>query len=338
MSQETDLWLNQNTLIGFTDKRGRAWHYRADKQSAEPNHYPGAIPVPDIARRLFYWQAVEGTIESNVLTADGVLHIVDKDRKAIIRPDTQTILGVFGSGYRIHDYNAWLVSNVANLLDDELQVGSAGLLKSGAVAWVQVEMPENVTGPAGFTFRPFLTAATSLDGSLSTTYNTGVQAVVCDNTLSAALGDKSHQVKIKHSSQSLGRITDARQALGIVYDVSEQFSAQVEALCAESVSDAEWRRFLDAYTPLPTETGRSRTMAANKRDTLNTLYFSDARVNPWKGTAFGVVQAVNTFTHHEQTVKGASRPERNMLRMVTGGVDALDANTLGTLRKVLVSA
>ena len=27
MSQETSQWLNTRTLIGFTDKRGNAWHY-----------------------------------------------------------------------------------------------------------------------------------------------------------------------------------------------------------------------------------------------------------------------------------------------------------------------
>ena len=38
---------------------------------------------------------------------------------------------------------------------------------------------------AGVEFRPFLTATTSLDGSIATTYQTGAQVAVCDNTLSA---------------------------------------------------------------------------------------------------------------------------------------------------------
>lgn len=32
MSSETSTWLNTSTLIGFTDQRGHAWHYRADDQ------------------------------------------------------------------------------------------------------------------------------------------------------------------------------------------------------------------------------------------------------------------------------------------------------------------
>jgi hypothetical protein len=48
MSKETLQHLNANTLIGFTDKRGHAWHYRAEEQGDEPNHYLGAIPLGDV--------------------------------------------------------------------------------------------------------------------------------------------------------------------------------------------------------------------------------------------------------------------------------------------------
>ena len=57
MSRETLHNLNTNTLIGFADKRGTAWHYRAEAQGDESNHYPGAIPVSDVQRRLFSWHA-----------------------------------------------------------------------------------------------------------------------------------------------------------------------------------------------------------------------------------------------------------------------------------------
>ena len=50
--------LNTNTLIGNTDARGTAWHYRAEEQGEESNHYPGPIPVADVERRLFHWEAV----------------------------------------------------------------------------------------------------------------------------------------------------------------------------------------------------------------------------------------------------------------------------------------
>lgn len=107
------------TLIGFTDRRGHAWHYRAGAQGGEPNHYPGAIPVDDVRRRLFGWTVLEGDITSTatLLDADGVgtLTITDRDRKAMLRPpgalaaeDPGAILGIFRSGYAGHDMtHAW---------------------------------------------------------------------------------------------------------------------------------------------------------------------------------------------------------------------------------------
>lgn len=343
MSQETLTWLNQNTLIGFTSKRGNAWHYRASDQGAEQNHYVGAIPVDDVKRRLFHWRAVEAPISAKippVMDANGVgeaITITDPTRKVIVRPDTRTILGVFRDGYTIHHYDEWLLETVASILDDELSIGSAGLLKGGAVAWVQVEVPETITTPEGVDFRPHLTAATSCDGSLATTMNRAVQVAVCDNTLSAALGERGQSVKVKHSRYSRLRLQDARDALAIIHTVAADFTQQVADLCSVTVTDAEYDRFLHSITPMPegSEPSRSRTMAEGKHEAMNKLWRTDTRVAPWKNTAFGVVQAVNTFTHHEQIVRGAERAERNQLRAVKGEVDTLDRDTLDRIMAII---
>jgi phage/plasmid-like protein (TIGR03299 family) len=269
----------------------------------------------------------------------GVTTLRDDTRKTVIRPDSGEVLGVFKTGFRIHDYNEWLITNVENLLDDSsLQIGSAGLLRGGAVAWVQVEVPETIDTPEGVSFRPFLSAATSLDGSLSSTYQTGAQVIVCDNTLSAALGDTaSLRIKVKHSVNSLGRLSEVRDALGIVHKVADTFAAEVKALCELSVSDKTWSAFLDLHVELPKEKGRGQTIAITKQDALRRLYRTDERVAPWSGTAFGVLQAVNTFTHHLAPVRGGSRPDRNALRTVTGQIDTLDRTTMETLQKALLA-
>lgn len=331
MSRETSQWLNTSTLIGHTLKRGHAWHYRAEHQGNESNHYEYAVPVEDVRRRLLNWQAVEGDITATALTPDGVVTATDPDRKAIMRSDTGAILGIFKSGYRMHQFDEWLLDTVATILDDDLSIGSAGLLKGGAVAWVSVEVPENITTPEGVVFRPNLLACTSHDGSLATTYQRVVTNVVCDNTMSAALGEGGPRLKVKHSRNSIGRLTDARDALAIVHTVAEDFAAEVARLSAVKISTPVWSKFVDVLVPMPEKAGRSMTMAENKRDSLNRLWNVDPRVAPWKGTAWGVVQAVNTLVHHEGIVRGADRPERNMLRAVTGGVDKLDNETVSTL-------
>jgi phage/plasmid-like protein (TIGR03299 family) len=332
MSKESLKWLNANTLIGFTDKRGTAWHYRADLQTANSNHYPGPIPVEDVKQRLFHWDAISSPVYVESPVTGGLVEA--PGRQAIMRSDTGHLMGIFTDGYTPHPYVEWLINTVSILLDDDLSIGSAGLLREGAVAWVSVEVPDNITTPEGVEFRPHLFGATSFDGSLATTFKRAVTNVVCDNTMAAGLAEAGQQIKIKHSRNSKLRIGEARDALHIVYQVAEDFAAEVATLCQTTVSDKQWNAFLDAHAPLPEETGRAWTLAENKRDALTKLWNHDNRVAPWRGTAWGVVQAINTYTHHEQTVRGAGRVERNMLRAVTGGVDELDLATLHTLNGV----
>ncbi len=76
MSKETLQHLNTNTLIGNTENRGHAWHYRAEEQGDETNHYPGPIPVADVERRLFNWEAESRRLAVEVPTAgDTTTHL-----------------------------------------------------------------------------------------------------------------------------------------------------------------------------------------------------------------------------------------------------------------------
>ncbi len=338
MSQETASWLNSMTLIGFTEQRGHAWHYRASEQVGEPNHYPAAVPVADVRRRLFDWKVVEGDVRSTGVTmsTDGVstFTVSDADRKAMLRPpgalgaeDEGAILGIFKTGYAGHDYEQWLLGQVATILDDDLQIGSAGLLKGGAVAWVSVEVPESITTPQGVVFRPHLLATTSFDGSLATTFKRVVQNVVCDNTHAVAMGESGQRVRVRHSRHSQLRLADAREALAMVHTIADDFAAEVARLTAVKVSDGDWARFLEELAPVPADSGRAKTIALSRRESLTRLWNHDTRVAPWRGTAWGAVQAVSTYTHHDGVIRGMGRAERNMLRAVQGATEALDRDS-----------
>jgi phage/plasmid-like protein (TIGR03299 family) len=351
MSRETLQHLNTNVLIGQTDQRGTAWHYRAEVQDEEPNHYDGAIPVEEVQRRLFNWSADSRAIAVQVpASLENMTHLDDEgrparwetvaDRQAIVRSDNGHVMGIFSDGYERHQYTEWLLTSVANILDDDLTISSAGLLRQGAIAWVEVSVPESVRTRQGVEFRPNLLATTSFDGSIATTFKRTITATVCDNTRDLALGEAGQQLKVKHSRNSRLRLAEAKDALAIVHSVAEAFAAEVAQLCAVEVSAGQWRRFLDRLTPTvdtmgkPLE-GRALTSAVQKLDALGRLYTRDDRVSPWAGTAYGVIQAVNTFEHHEGIVRGSTRSERNMLKTVRGDFASCDRSTWGLLQEVL---
>ncbi|WP_062289780.1 DUF932 domain-containing protein [Demequina phytophila] len=356
MSKETLATLNTQTLIGHTDARGTAWHYRADLQGAESNHYPGAIPVADVARRLFDWDAQSRPIAlerpadiatMTHLDADGhpVRWVTVDGLQAIVRSDRTDghVMGIFTDAYEPHPYRRWLLETVASILDDDLSISSAGLLRDGAVAWVEVSVPDSITTPEGVKFLPNLLATTTFDGSLATTYKRTVTDTVCDNTRAVALGEDSPTFRVRHSRHSGLKLATARDALALVYSTADAFQEQVAHLCATPVSEAAYGRFLDAWVPRIDSkgtplAGRALTLATTKRDTLAQLWATDLRVTPWRGTAHGVLQAVNTYEHHARPVRGASRAERNQLRTVTGDFDTVDHAAYATLTRVLATA
>ena len=170
MSKETMDWLNTQTLKGYTEIDGFAWHndaaLRAELGVAD-NHYPGPIPVGDVIARLFNWEPLEGNVQTTAVTDDGTYTWTDETRKTIIRPqgalnpqDAGGVLGIAKLTYLPHSYSGWLLGGLSNLVGDTLGVGSAGLLELGAKAWVQIRTPETLHTPQGFDFRPYILAAT----------------------------------------------------------------------------------------------------------------------------------------------------------------------------------
>lgn len=333
MSAETIEWLNANSLIGFTDERGKAWHHL----EGVDNHFPGAIPVERMLDLMSYPLA-EGVPTVTVLTEDGVQTFEAKGHKGIVRLDTGETFKFFREGYRIHQPREWLVQNLDTLTHGGLNLAAGLLLKGGAVAAVQAELEGTREAAEGVKHRPYITAATSMDGSMATTYLVGTRLWVCDNTLTYALAENTAlRHKVRHSSNSLNRMAEVRANLGLVVEeVGDTVDAEIKRLTSEFVSDSRWQSFVDAFTGLDDikrPGGKAEKNGHRKAADLSRLWNSDERVAPWKNSAWGVLAAVNTAEHH---IWGTdeNRETRNGLRTVKGQWDAIDQNTLAVLATV----
>jgi phage/plasmid-like protein (TIGR03299 family) len=336
MSRETLNWLNNNVLVGFTEQRGNAWHYR----QGSDNHYTGPVPIEDVRKRLFDWEAVESPVllGETVTDADGDSTVtlpgpVLPAYKAISHSKTGRVFQIAKQGWTPHNYDEWLLTNVEHMLDDDLQIGTAGLLRGGGQAWVQIEVPETMEFAGGLKARPFLLAYTSLDGSLATTYGGSVTSTVCDNTLTIASGQHGgFRHKVRHSSKSLGRIQDVREALGIVHTFADEFGKQVEELLNQHITDRQFDKLVADMVPFPEDPKKAMgayNAAVKKRQHLTDMYRFDVRAASWRGTAFGAWAAFNTFDQHETKLRAeTNRVERNARRMLEGQQRNLDATIL----------
>lgn len=331
MSRETLTDLRANIRIGYIEKRGKAWWASPEH---DESHFEGPVPE-QVARNLIGWEPLEAPVQATFLSPTGVTTVTDPTKKMYVNPTTMQSVGVTGIRHRAHNYAETLIDIPEILADGKLGIGSVGTLNKGGRAFVQYELGENVEAVRDVKFRPFLTAATSLDGSLATTFLTGSQVVVCDNTLSMALTESGRgEYRVRHTTNSRVNVHDARQALGLIERAAEDFQEMVRKLTEQTVTDRKWNKFLEKLVPMPEKEGHSRTMAQNKVHELNRMWKDDERVAPWKNTAWGVLAATNTWFNHNSIVRNVSRDERRMAKLIDGAFEKSDNLTLALLASV----
>lgn len=335
MSNLTHEQLANNVLVGFTEKRGTAWWYRAGD---EDSHYEGAVPLADVMEKIFCFEAIDAPCYSGVPVAfddEGKVTdwypLKDETRKYIIRSDNHVRLGLAKKGYAPHQPKPWLIDNISNILDDDVQISSAGALDEGRKLWVEVSVPENLVTPDGIEYRPNLYGATSFDSTMKTTFGRNATMIVCDNTFDVAVNEDGQKIAYKHTANSNANVMDAREALNIIFEGSDHFEQFTGDLVNAPFSDSQWEKFLELYVPIDFEHGAKRgvTEGTAKREELDTLYRSDARCKNWAGTEFGVFQTVSTWTHHLRPAKKATnRGDRNLAEGMNGKTAEVEQNTL----------
>lgn len=297
MSRETYEWLANNVLAGFQGKQYNRpvwWHDLARNQGHEPQTWDGAVPFDDVHKLLASWEP-------------SISALYDQDMKQVTShklvrtPDGQAVIG---SEHVLHLYGDWLTGTVREVVGDEVQISSSGLLANRMQAWVTVERPESAKGAGGVEFSPFITLSTSLDGSMASQINQNTQLAICDNTLSLA---RNQGLSFKHTSKSGGKLGLYRSVLQSIMQGETDFRKVLDDLLAQEVTDDNFAKILDALVPISEQDKPAkRTRSDRKRQEITTLYRRDPRVTQWTGTAFGVVQAVNTWNQHMSQLRNAS--------------------------------
>lgn len=349
-SAETMNWLRSSIKVGYTTERGPAWWANGAVTKAgewtqipDGSHFDGPVPIEEV-KKLLDIKLVKGTVFARYIDADGNEQIATDERtQPVINARTGKIFSYPKEGYRIHPYLETLHGFIQQVqYDEEVGVGSVGLLKGGGVAFLQARLPE-VFEVAGYGYQPYITAVTSSDKSRATFYGTGALGAVCDNTVDTAVLGALTKFKIKHSRNSVATVQQAREKLGIrLVAVADEIGKGLEALVNLDVTEQEWNAWLDLTVDIPEKDpksktgGRAYTMAVNRREKLEDLWRNDPKVQPWQGTGLGVLQAANTYRTWEGIVKGADggRLERNFTNDVFGLTAKGDLDALEKLAEV----
>ncbi len=149
--------------------------------------------------------------------------------------------------------------------------------------------------------------ATACDGTLATTAQHTTIRVVCNNTLSVALGDSTGAVKVGHRSQFDAQAV--KRQLGIAVSSWDGFMARMKALSERKVSDAVAEKFLRrVLTYSATNPADRDALAVNERaiKAVAQLYAGrgkGADMASASGTAWGLVNAVTEYADHHRRAR-----------------------------------
>jgi phage/plasmid-like protein (TIGR03299 family) len=298
-------------------------------------------PVPfERVRDLFDFTVSYAPLHATV----GDQQVEVPNRHALVRDDTTTVLNVVSKKYAIHQFSEVLIENLFALTDateTDLQILGAGLLSNGAVGWLQVQAPTMQV--AGDDLAPTITLGTSHNGTLATSYRVGLFRFSCSNQIGALRSSKGAVYKLRHTKNSRLRIGDAREALGLLFAEAEEYAAEVKRLVETTVTDQQFAEIVRRMNPRPVGeevTPTAVTRWSNRVDSLRTLWIADERVAPYRGTAWGAVQAFSTHRQWERPFRAqgadgtTTRLGRNMADYLTGRLDDDDSRAIRTVREV----
>jgi phage/plasmid-like protein (TIGR03299 family) len=332
--------LQQWTRVGFVDEqRKMAWHSAGlDYKQAQADGlvFEGAIPL-DVATGLLDWKP-EVWDQDRFFSETMNEYVPSRAQRFIGSPlvnekGERPLLAIHTDGYQVHPYAETLLDKVVALLDAGGQLASVGCLGYGAQAfasWIPNGEVIDMGEMGGII--PYVNAGSSLDGSLATYVGVSAVLQVCDNTASMSLADANRSgrvYKVRHTANSRFDVSAARQALELAVKGAENFADEFERMANMALTDEQFRKLVAEMIEVDEKPGRSRTIALNKRSELQSLWASDVRVAPVKGSVAGAFQAFNTWLRWGDTIRGNSTPfERGINLNRTGEAEALDRKVI----------
>lgn len=225
------------------------------------------------------------------------------DHKVLYRSDTHDPLSVVGQHYKVVQPREILEFYRDLTEKSGFELETAGVLKGGRKLWALARTGQSTTLKGKDTTNAYVLLATACDGTMATTAQFTSVRVVCNNTLSVAVGQGSGAVKVPH--RSVFDPEAVKQSLGITVSAWDDFMYRMKHLSLRPVKDLEAQTFLNnllANPENPTVTkGTERTITR----VLN-LYAGDglgASLPSANGTAYGLLNAVTQFVDHERRAR-----------------------------------
>lgn len=250
---------------------------------------------------------------------------------ATMRTDTEQVLGVVGKDYEVVQ-NTDAFTFFDNIVGgDGIQYETAGALGNGERIFITAKLPSYIKVGNDDLIEQYLFLTTSHNGSGSITAAFTPIRIVCNNTLNAAMHNRSNSIKIRHTANAKERLETAHRLMGITNNLSAELEGMFNQWANIRITDKEVLKLVQMAMVPNKEV--LKNLQAGKDDELSTVFknicdntVEYAMANPsqqmdtTKGTLFG---AYNAVTGYFQNVRSYKNDEAKLKSLLLGGTGQL---------------
>jgi phage/plasmid-like protein (TIGR03299 family) len=270
--------------------------------------YVGETPWHGLGQQLTAGASIENWIvaagmdwkinRSRVRYGEDANQQIFDDHHVLFRSDTKAPLGIVSPKYKIVQPTE-VMEFFRDLTESNgYELNTAGTLFDGKRFWALAKVGEDAFVVGDDRIGGYLLLSTSCDGTLATTAKFTTVRVVCNNTLSMALGksDKNQSITIRHTSHFNPQ--SVKDELGLATGKFSEFMVAARSLAKKSVNKKLAQDFVgsllvDTGTVLGEDVTKSRQF--NKiLDLFNGSAMGGTLLGA-EGTAWGLVNSVTEF-------------------------------------------
>jgi len=284
------------------------------------------------------WHGI-GTVVEDAPTSDEAIKIAKLDWKieqfpvyangnvipehfANVRMDTNEALGIVKSRYRIlqNDEAFSFVDGIVGNNEVECRYETAGSLFNGRKIFLLVKLPN--IDLLGDDIENYLFFTNSHDGTSALTAGISNVRVVCNNTLQMALRGAKRTWSCRHTINIEDRKKEAQESLGLAVKYLDTMQETAEQMAWKKV-DAEqfFRNLFDKNPTNLSDKNKKKTV-----ESIYNIYNSKDDLANFKGTAWGVYNAVADFVSNSEPLRNTSTFKENKLNGFFNGYTLLNVS------------
>lgn len=240
--------------------------------------------------------------------ANNERHIIS-GKFATVRTDSNEALGVVGKDYTVLQNKEAFEFFDAITGEGEAMFETAGALFSGQSVWMLAKLPDYIDLGGGDRIGKYLLLTNTHDGSRAVRAFFTPIRVVCNNTLNAALQDKSvlNGVSIRHSGNVAARVAEAGRLMGITNKVYAEVEEMYRKMSLTKVSPDELIKYVTALIPDNEGAKKNTRTEAIRSEVVNlTMYGEGASLETARGTLWGAYNGLTEYVDHVRGTNGKS--------------------------------